>query len=73
MGHKGRGVRVVGRLRQYRWNGSDGKIHACVVIIAEHVEFRPEFAKPSNADGKEEIELGIPDYEDVYDEMLDSQ
>jgi single-strand DNA-binding protein len=44
-GHKGRGVRVVGRLKQERWNGSDGKAHSRVTIVAEHVEFRPEFKK----------------------------
>jgi single-strand DNA-binding protein len=45
LGHKGRGVRVVGRLKQERWNGSDGKAHSRVAIVAEHVEFRPEFKK----------------------------
>jgi single-strand DNA-binding protein len=45
LGHKGRGVRVVGRLKQDRWNGSDGKPHSRVTIVAEHVEFRPEFKK----------------------------
>ena len=44
-GHKGRGVRVVGRLKQDRWTGSDGKAHSRVTIVAEHVEFRPEFKK----------------------------
>jgi single-strand DNA-binding protein len=44
-GNKGRGVRVVGRLKQDRWNGTDGKAHSKVVIVAEHVEFRPEFKK----------------------------
>lgn len=43
LGHKGRGVRVVGRLKQDRWTGSDGKSHSRVTIVAEHVEFRPEF------------------------------
>ncbi|MFA6505756.1 MAG: single-stranded DNA-binding protein [Treponemataceae bacterium] len=42
---KGRGVRVVGRLKQDRWTGDDGKNHSRVVIVAEHVEFRPEFNK----------------------------
>jgi len=42
-GKKGRGVRVVGRLKQERWKGEDGKNYAKVVIVAEHVEFRPEF------------------------------
>jgi single-strand DNA-binding protein len=45
LGHKGRGVRVVGRLKQDRWNGADGKPHSRVTIVAEHVEFRPEFKK----------------------------
>ena len=46
LGHKGRGVRVVGRLRQDRWSGPDGQNHARIVVVAEHVEFRPEF-KPA--------------------------
>jgi len=44
-GHKGRGVRVVGRLKQNRWNDTDGKSHSKISIVAEHVEFRPEFKK----------------------------
>ncbi|MDR3276054.1 MAG: single-stranded DNA-binding protein [Treponema sp.] len=44
-GHKGRGVRVVGRLKQDRWNDPEGKPHSRVVVVAEHVEFRPEFHK----------------------------
>lgn len=38
---KGRGIRVVGRLKQNRWKGDDGKSHSKVVIIAEHIEFKP--------------------------------
>jgi len=44
-GKKGRGVRVVGRLKQSRWNDPEGKLHSRVTIVAEHVEFRPEFKK----------------------------
>ncbi|MCL2444042.1 MAG: single-stranded DNA-binding protein [Treponema sp.] len=44
-GKKGRGVRVVGRLKQNRWNDPEGKSHSRVSIVAEHVEFRPEFRK----------------------------
>lgn len=40
-GEKGRAVRVVGRLKQDRWTGSDGKNCSKVKIIAEHVEFKP--------------------------------
>jgi single-strand DNA-binding protein len=49
LGHKGRGVRVVGRLKQDRWSGSDGKPHSKISIVAEHVEFRPEFKKGENS------------------------
>jgi single-strand DNA-binding protein len=40
-GSKGRGVRVVGRLKQERWQDDEGKQHSKVSIVAEHVEFRP--------------------------------
>jgi len=49
LGHKGRGVRVVGRLKQERWQNSEGKDMARIIIVAEHVEFRPDFKK-NNAD-----------------------
>jgi len=49
-GRKGRGVRVVGRLKEDRWNGSDGKTHSRVSIVAEHVEFRPEFKKETQTE-----------------------
>jgi len=45
-GRKGRGVRVVGRLKQDRWVGNDGKNHTRVAIVAEHVEYRPDFKRP---------------------------
>jgi len=37
---KGRGVRVVGRLKQDRWQ-QDGQQHSRVKVVAEHVEFKP--------------------------------
>ena len=36
---KGRAVRVVGRLRQDRWEDQDGNARSRVCITAEHVEF----------------------------------
>ena len=39
---KGRGVRVVGRLKQERWEAPAGAVRAKVVIVAEHVEFQPQ-------------------------------
>lgn len=38
---KGRGVRVVGRLKQERWLDDNEQNHSRVKIIAEHVEFKP--------------------------------
>jgi single-strand DNA-binding protein len=64
-GHKGRGVRVVGRLKQDRWSGSDGKPHSRITIVAEHVEFRPEFKKD---DGKVPAADGPIDSDTPYDD-----
>jgi single-strand DNA-binding protein len=38
---KGRGIRVVGRLKQNVYTSGDGKRHSSISIIAEHVEFKP--------------------------------
>ena len=40
---KGRGVRVVGRLKQDRWDNQDGEHRNRIKVVGEHVEFR---AKP---------------------------
>ena len=50
---KGRGVRVVGRLKQDRWEDQEGKTRAKVHIVAEHVEFKPKF-KTEDAGATEE-------------------
>lgn len=39
---KGRGVRIVGRLKQSRWQSREGKNRSRVEIVAEHVEFKPK-------------------------------
>jgi len=58
---KGRGVRVVGRLKQDRWSGTDGKAYSKVKIVGEHVEFKPTFKS-----GKEEAKTETPaEVEDV--------
>jgi single-strand DNA-binding protein len=51
LGRKGRGVRVVGRLKQDRWTGQDGKSHSRISIVAEHVEFRPDFKNGDETSG----------------------
>jgi single-strand DNA-binding protein len=48
-GQKGRAVRVVGRLKQDRWTGTDQKPRSKVSIVAEHIEFRPQPEQGSSA------------------------
>ena len=43
---KGRGVRVVGRLKQDRWQDAEGNNRSKVLIVAEHVEFKPKKGSP---------------------------
>lgn len=50
---KGRGVRVVGRLKQDRWTSPEGQGRSKVTIVAEHVEFKPNL-KGKDGDGKDD-------------------
>jgi len=61
LGKKGRGVRVVGRLKYNHWTGNDGKSHNRVAIVAEHVEYRPDFkkAKESSDEAEELAETSL--------------
>lgn len=53
---KGRGVRVVGRLKQERWKDKDGKAHSKIKIIGDSVEFRAQFdKKPQEVREEEEV------------------
>ncbi|MDR1618727.1 MAG: single-stranded DNA-binding protein [Treponema sp.] len=60
LGRKGRGIRVVGRLKQDRWDGQDGKPRSKVTIVAEHAEFRPEYRKGGTSEGS--FRKGNPEY-----------
>jgi single-strand DNA-binding protein len=42
---KGRGLRVMGRLKQERWIDQEGKTRSKVKIVGERVEVRPLFKK----------------------------
>lgn len=44
-GAKGRGVRVVGRLKQNVWKDENGKTVSKVFIVAEHIEYNPIYHK----------------------------
>jgi single-strand DNA-binding protein len=59
---KGRGIRVVGRLKQDRWEDTSGNTRYKVQIVAEHVEFKP---KPKEAEDSSEA-----DQDDVGNEEM---
>ena len=46
---KGRGVRVVGRLKQERWETDGGEKRSKIVVYAEHVEFKPQLKATEGA------------------------
>lgn len=61
---KGRGVRIVGRLKQDRWMGPDGTMRTRVKVVAEHVEFKPVVKKqldtnPAEALAEEETQINV--------------
>ena len=53
---KGRGVRVVGRLRQERWTDKDGGNWERILVVAEHVEFKKEPNTTNKAEEREELD-----------------
>ena len=67
LGRKGCGVRVVGRLKQERWQNKEGNAMSRVVIVAEHVEFRPEFKK---GDAEVEEDDGNEEYAEVEENLV---
>lgn len=60
---KGRGVRVVGRLKQDRWEDQSGKTVSRIKIVAEHVEFKPVFKKDGEAEGKQKSKAEVDEEE----------
>jgi single-strand DNA-binding protein len=71
-GRKGRGIRVVGRLKEDRWNGADGKPHSRIAIVAEHVEFRPDFKRDEEA--KSAAAAAVIDSDSPYgDDFTDAE
>src|SRR5690606_18884428 len=46
---KGRGVRVVGRLKQDRWENPEGELRTRIKVVAKEVDFKPQVAKAEEA------------------------
>lgn len=47
----GRGLRIVGRLKMLKYT-EDGRLKSKVVVIAEHLEVKPDFKKGAENEGK---------------------
>ena len=73
-GRKGRGCRVVGRLRQDRWDGDDGKKHSRVKIVADHIEYRPSLYDQATDYTEEEIAsfAEVPPEEEGIEEPVEA-
>lgn len=62
--HKGRGCRVVGRIKQEHWQ-KDGATHSKVKIVAEHCEFKWEDKDKKQTEQKQQNDESLPpDYDD---------
>ena len=70
---KGRGVRVVGRLKQDRWTDPDGKAHSRISVIAEHVEFKPQLKNHNGEEAKEEEKTELPAEENAAEGAGDAE
>ena len=57
MATKGRGLRVVGRIKQDRWKTNEGKSASKYSLIAEHIDFQPQKAANENEKSKNDAEL----------------
>jgi single-strand DNA-binding protein len=68
---KGRGVRVVGRLKQDRWENPEGKTRAKVHIVAEHVEFKPKFRRDDAESAERQSEAGTSGDANDADDSID--
>lgn len=66
-GAKGRGVRVIGRLKQNRWENAEGKHFSKIIIVAEHIEFKPQYSKTEEnfVGAEDEIEEEVAEEEMV--------
>ena len=71
---KGRGVRVIGRLKQNRWRTADGKQMTKVVVVAEHLDFKPVFhKKPDDEAAADEENSLTAQAADGYEEDADTE
>ena len=77
-GKKGASIRVIGRIKQERWDGKDGKKFSRNVIIAQHLDFlkKPKAAGEAEytktADSKVLANL-VESYSGIIKELNDTE
>lgn len=59
---KGRGIRVVGRLKQESWKDNEGKYCSRIYVIAEHIEYKPVFNKTNVPEDTAKVETPVVEY-----------
>lgn len=67
---KGRGVRVVGRLKQDSWKDNSGKSQSRVFVVAEHIEYKPVANKQDFSSEKAEKEKESVVYKEAEKEPV---
>ena len=67
---KGRGVRVVGRLKQDSWKDNSGKSQSRVFVVAEHIEYKPVANKQDSSSEKAEKEKESVVYKEAEKEPV---
>lgn len=66
-GLRGSRIRMVGRIKQNRWTGSDGKNYSRINIIAEHIEF---ITQKKNEPSEDVIPEHIANEVEVKEEVI---
>lgn len=74
---KGAPIRVIGRLRQERWDGKDGKRVTRNYIVAQHIDFlkkvKAEGGAKSEEDKKKILENLASSYSGILNQLGDSE
>lgn len=68
---KGRGVRVVGRLKQDRWTNPEGQKRERLKIVAEHIDFKPQYKK-NQLESEEQAVPAIESSQEDDQELLEA-
>lgn len=62
---KGRGLRIMGRLKQDRWVDEQGKTHSKVKIVGEKVDLKPVFKKQQEEEKGPRVQKSAPELQAV--------